>query len=182
MREQLKYFYNQFEEIEKRAEEIIDNLSDGQLNMKPSPDRWSILQQINHIAVSTEVYLEKINSPVKIVNLSNKSDSEYRPGLLGKYFVKLLEPPVKKRLKTFPIFKPKNELTGKLVMNDFIAVNEKIKNTITGMENIDLNKSKIMNPLIKFIKWRLGDAFQICAAHSRRHLWLSEQIKNSFRE
>ena len=55
-----------------------------QLNWRPSPNSWTILECLEHLNLYGEFYLPQIER--KIGSSKTKSEIYFKPGLLGNYF------------------------------------------------------------------------------------------------
>src|SRR5215216_6861342 len=54
--------------LQKTEQGVIDavaGLSDAQLNFKPAPDRWSVLECVKHIAITEQGLWQMINATIQ---------------------------------------------------------------------------------------------------------------------
>src|ERR1700682_3091329 len=89
----------EFDASDQSAKELMIGLTPEQLNWQPAPGAWSIGQCLEHLCITTEVYLPAIagslaGKPVNAVQ-------EITPGWFGRWFIRsFIEPsPQTKRAK-----------------------------------------------------------------------------------
>jgi hypothetical protein len=59
---------------------------------------------------------------------------------------------------------------------DFAAVQNELIERIEASSGWDLAKAKISSPASKLIRFNVAAAFEIIAAHERRHLWQADNV------
>lgn len=144
------------------------------LTWKAHETSWSILECLEHLNLYGEFYLPQIEN--KINNAVSKSDLEFKPGLLGNYFAKMMLP--KEKLNKMKTFKDKNPLhtnLDKTTIDKFIYQQIKLLDLLTQSRKVSLNKVKIQTSISSLIKLKLGDTFQFFINHIIRH---QKQIEN----
>ena len=98
--------------IERTKEHIITitsiaDHSDEVLNWKINPEKWSILENLEHLNRYGDFYLPEIQK--RIEESSRKPSSEFKSGILGNYFAKSMLPKEKlNKMKTFTNMNPIN--------------------------------------------------------------------------
>jgi hypothetical protein len=104
---------------------------------------------------------------------------QFKPRLLMRQFIRMLNPPYKIKMKTVsPMYpdelhseNPEKQI-GRLAETNQSLV-EKIGEWKT--KNLDLDHIKGKNPVIKWISMTLTDFILVLEAHQRRHFWQIEQ-------
>jgi len=165
--EKTKKNLNQLQELKKYSLE--------QLNYKSSAETWSILECIEHLNIYGEFYLPEIE---KSITKSNKpKSSKFKAGILGNYFVKLIEPKEKlNKMKTVNAFNPINSSLTEDVLIKFEKQQYTTLDLLSKALNVNLTKLKTGTSLSKFINMRLGDTLRFVIAHNQRHLNQASRI------
>jgi uncharacterized damage-inducible protein DinB len=168
-------FINGFETAKSDLDEILKQVDDDLFVSLPVDGGWSIGEVVSHINKVTDLYLTQmepgINQPTD--NLP-KGPGEYKLPWSMKKFVKVVSPDYKPKIGTFPVFYPdkKSDLDrNKLIehyrknMDRFIAIAEKAEK-----EDLNLDKIKVRNPVVKILKMSLSSCLAIHERHTQRHL------------
>lgn len=171
----LSELLNQLKEIKSNGIDILINTAEELLNKKPAPDRWSPAEQIDYLIITQNQYLDKISSTLES-NSKRGNYKSFKPGIFSRWFIKMMEPPIKKSLATYTIFTPtsnlsKNELTSKFERS-MLKMNEIITYAVSKKKL----KIKISSPVSGLIKFEAGGAIMTVLAHNRRHIWLCRKI------
>ncbi|UII28191.1 DinB family protein [Fulvivirga maritima] len=142
-------------------------------------EEWSIIDCIEHMNISMEVYLNQI-MPRLATDLKPKN-GQYKPGWLAAYFAKGMEPTaegkIRNKMKTFKKLDPKQVSRNVNELERFI---QNIETTIEITEKIkdkNLKSFKVKTALGSWLKFYLGDALWFYTAHNLRHML---QIQNMF--
>ena len=172
----LKRILADFTSNEGALYEVMGGLSEQQLNWRPEPRKsWSILQCASHLALSNESYTGGIRSVLG--KGGPRRTGPVRPSAPGAFFLKKVEPPVTKRLKAPPEIVPEPVLVKDSVLLAFARTHDQIRNLVDEIADLDLNRLKFRNPLMPFLRVRVGTALLIMAAHERRHLWQAQRVR-----
>src|SRR5262249_21641958 len=84
-------------DADRRASALARGLSGGQLNWKPSPHQWSVGQCLDHLLVSSEVYLPPISRALD--GRTSSPVDETRPGPVGRLFIRTFIEPSTQRMR-----------------------------------------------------------------------------------
>jgi hypothetical protein len=102
----------------------------------------------------------------------------YRMGLFGKFFTRIMEPPVKLKVKAPKDFVPATESAMDSVVTKFMALQESFNQQMLDADGVDWGKVKFVSPVASFIKFNLTEGIAMLVAHERRHLWQAWQVRN----
>lgn len=145
-----------------------------ELNRKSSPERWSVLECLEHLNLYGDFYLPEIEQRLR--NNTTTPAGEFKPGLLGDYFAKMMLPSEKmSRIKTFKDKNPNGSKLDKKTLDRFIHQQKKILELLDKARKVNLNKTKTSISISKFIKLKLGDTFRVVIYHNYRHLVQAEK-------
>ncbi len=169
LKERTKNHLIQAEEFSQRPEE--------ELNKKPAPDSWSLLECIEHLNRYGEYYIPEIEKRLR--NNTTTPDPEFKSGLLGNYFANMMLPGEnKKKMKTFKAMNPSGSTLDKSVLSKFIAQQRKLLELLEQSRSVSLNKTKTSISISNFIKLKLGDTFRVVIYHIERHVEQGKRVRS----
>ena len=157
-------------DISRRFEENFGSLSKAELNMKISPQDWSIGQCIDHLTVSNMSYFPQLRSAA-----SGNPQSGFwtrmplLPGMFGKMLKRSVSPDEKKKFKTMKPIEPSYSDIEAGVVRRFVEVQNELCELISRLDRTDLQKTIITSPASSLITYSLDDLLEILALHEERH-------------
>lgn len=177
IRSKRQNYIDEYKAAVEKVRSMLEPLSEKQLNWSTAPGQWSVAQCISHLIVTGNEYIQQMQETIKNAS-QRKSASEdpLRYSLVGKLFINMMEPPVKKKIKTPKNFNPAIINSKHQLIQEFSDVNEDIIAIIQSTQNLDISRIKIVSPVSKLLKFNLTDAFAYIAAHERRHIWQAENV------
>jgi len=153
---------------------IVNNdfgkLNEDQLNQKPSPDKWSIGECIDHLIVSHDQYLNKIRTVNVGRNPLGEDTKPFKHSFVGKLLINAVAPETTKKVKTFQVFYPRQKLIKTSIVDDYNRSLDELINMAEKFNGYDLRKIRFSSPASRLIRLNLGDAFIIHLNHDRRHI------------
>jgi len=159
------------------VEAFLLSLDDEQFSRRPEPDRWSIGEQIAHIPLTDRPYLLALDAALEEARGRGlRSPGPFRGSAIGNWFGRSMEPPVKRRMKTFSKLRPSAGLNRDAVCEDFVACREELVEVLRRSDGLDLDRAKIRSPFLSLLKLPTYNAFTIILAHARRHVWIAQGI------
>lgn len=165
-----------FNTVTAEAKSNFSKLTAAQLNWKPSPDKWSIAQCLDHLIVSNNTYIPQFDAIIA----GKHSNSFYQnirfiSKFFGEYLIRETGPVVAKPMKNPPAFAPsQSEITGTIV-SDFEKHQQQFCTKLSQLSGKDLDKTVLSSPALGIITYTLRDLLTILSGHEQRHL---NQAKN----
>ena len=139
------------------------------LQQRPAHGGWNALECMEHLNLYGDFYLPEIRKRIRESRYG--TTPFFKPGLLGDYFAKSMEPgPAMKKMKTF---KDKNPIRRKLekeTIERFIDQQNEMLELLHKAAAVDLNKTKTSITITTLLKLKLGDTLRFVVAHNRRHM------------
>jgi hypothetical protein len=171
----------QFEATTRDARTLAGSFSDGELNWRPAPGRWSIGQCLAHLATSTDKALPAIDRAIATARARQWVDTgPVRYGWFARWMTGSMEPPPKRRMKTFAIFQPPAEtLHRDDVLRELAASRGRLLERVRAAAGFDLKRPIVVSPVSAFFRMPLGAYLAFLAAHDRRHLWQAQQVRQA---
>ncbi|MEZ5353234.1 MAG: DinB family protein [Bryobacteraceae bacterium] len=159
---------------------LLDGLSEEQAQWAPAQGQWSMVQCFEHLNVSNEKLLSQFRAAVADARQRGiLGDGPFVYGWLGRWFLKLMAPPVKRRFKAPAAFQPGPRKTLAEVREQWESSHEELDKVIRSANGLDLARVKVTSPAASFLRYSLGVAFWILTAHDRRHIWQARQVRNA---
>jgi DinB superfamily len=158
-------------QTEASAINSIAGLSDAQLNFKPAPDKWSVLDCIKHIAVTEAGLWQMTNGAIQAqANPEKRADVK----ATDDQVVQMIESREKK-VKTFPAMEPQNTPYKSLddALKSFVSDRAKLVNYVKTTD-ADLRNHVAALPMGSFDSYQM---ILFIAAHSNRHTQQIEEVK-----
>src|SRR4051794_39158658 len=90
-----------FDAIEHDARAVVQGLTQERGAWRAGAESWSVAECFDHLASINGVYLGKMEGPATAALASGRTRrGPATPGLIGGWFIRSLEPPVKKYTRT----------------------------------------------------------------------------------
>lgn len=180
------YLQNLTETVEnviQTVEAITRTYTHEQLAQRPTPDRWSVLDNIEHLNLYNDFYLPTF---VKIIDKGEAKGSKprlnYYSGWLGAYLTNSMKPKGTRISNKMNTFKDKNPILTAVpenVIERFLEQHRQLLQILKRAAHVDIQGLRMPTTLGKFPKIRLGDGLAFVIGHEERHLL---QIKNTLEE
>ena len=92
---------------------------------------------------------------------------------MGRFFVRTLEPPVRRalRVKTTRNILPREAPPLQDAFQQFLMSHEAVRQFLRDNADLDLTRIRFPNPLVRGIRFSLATGLHVVPAHERRHLW-----------
>lgn len=174
LREQLE----RIEAIKRDVLELVDALTDEQLNWRPESGRWSIGQCLSHIVLSGGPYLARLDGLVEEARQREGGGlPPFRQGMISRWFIRSMEPPPRFKAKTFRSMEPHESVRGEALIHEFVAFHDALAARVRAMRGIDPDRARMNSPFFRPLRFTLGQAIALLVTHARRHLWQARQVR-----
>jgi len=164
-----------------RARELVNGLSEDQLNWKPAPGSWSIAQCLEHLTAATEGFDQYFEKAIASGREKRSVDGTipYRPTRLGGWLIKQLVPEATRKVPAPKIFRPAESSSIEGALERFLQQQERFVKFVKDATGIDYNKTKLRSPVTPLMRYSLADAFVLTVVHGRRHLGQAQQVRET---
>ena len=175
----LQQLLDAVDDADRRGAAIAARVSDEEFHWKPLEGRgWSIAECLDHLATINAIYLRAIRNGVGSARANgSRRRGPAQPGFVGKKFVAMLEPPVKRKLRSPEGTQPKPMRPRDEILRDYHAAHDDVRRLIAECADIDANRATFVNPFIRWIRFSIATGLHVIPAHDRRHLWQAEQVE-----
>ena len=160
------------------AHAITGDLTEAQLNWKPSPDQWSIAQCLEHLAVTTREFDQYFAAALERgKNRSPMSNPPYKPSMMGGWLARHVAPDSPRKLRAPKMFRPAEASNIRDSLQMFLGEQSKFIHFVRRCTAIDYNKTRIRSPVTPLMRYSLADAFVITVLHAQRHLEQARRVR-----
>jgi hypothetical protein len=171
-----------FDVAEQDARRLVDGLTGELGTWRASANAWSVAECLDHLATGNRVYLAAMQPAAERALARRLSRRRAAlPGLIGGWFVRLLEPPVKPRFRMKAPRKIRPRVSPALddASAQFFASQKEIRAFLGKYADIDLASVRFPNPFIRGVRFSLATGLHVLAAHERRHLWQAWNVRRA---
>ena len=180
---ELRDYLRQFEEAKANASRLVEELFDEQLVWTPPqlPDSWSIAECFGHLNATAEAYFPRIDRAIEEGRAAGLlGDGPFRHGFLVNRFIKMLQPPPRRRFKVpGPIFQPKVDTPVRDTFERFLSHQDSLAERVRRADGLDLARVRLVSPVSRWLRMSLGQCFSVVATHQRRHLWQAARVRDA---
>ena len=166
----------------EQAQQLAANLSEEQLNWKPSPDRWSVAQCLEHLSAATKGFYPYFTTAIARgkEKWPVSGAVRYKPTLVGGWLARQLLPETTRKLPAPKIFRPEEGPVIRDPLERFLQQQQSFLKYINEARGLDYNKTRIRSPVTPLLRYSLADAFVITVVHSWRHLAQARRVLEAY--
>lgn len=156
--------------------EALQALPDDVLQWKPSPDRWSVAECIEHLNIANRHYVPEIAR--RIAAAPAAEVDSYKTAFVGNYFATAMHPDrISKRVKTPKMFNPASStVDAEAAFETHLDHSRQIVDLLAQARQHDLGRIRITSALGNILRFRLGDALRLVVYHNQRHLLQARNV------
>lgn len=179
-REDIRALEDALNAAERDARQLVSGLTDDRGTWRETPGSWSVAECLDHLATGNRVYLRAMEPPAERALAGGRHRrGPARPGLIGGWFVRSLEPPVTRRMKAPTIIRPRSSPALRDASEQFLASQDEVRAFLKKYADIDLVGVRFPNPFIRGVRFSLATGLHVIAAHERRHLWQAWRVRQA---
>jgi hypothetical protein len=171
-----------FDAVEKDAHALVSGLSETLGTWRLNSTSWSVAECLDHLAVANRVYLRAMQ-PVaqRALREGSTRRGPAQPGVIGSWFIRSLEPPVKSRRrgKAPESIRPRRAPSLGDATAQFLASQDEVRAFLRRYAHIDLAGVRFPNPFIRGVRFSVATGLHVIAAHERRHLWQAWRVRQA---
>ncbi len=174
----LKMIVATAEQNSEDARMVTADLSETQLNWKPSPESWSMAQCLEHLAVATrgfDPYFSAVLEHAK--RKPGMGAPAYKPTMMGGWLARHVAPESPRKIRAPRIFRPADAFAIQNSLQMFLDEQQKFIDFVRRCHGIDYNKTRIRSPVTALVRYSLADALVITVLHAQRHLAQARRVR-----
>jgi DinB superfamily len=176
----LQTIISEAEDNNAAARKLVAGLSESQLNWKPAPDKWSISQCLDHLAVTSSKFDQYFTVALERGRRKWPATSPpaYRPSWMGSWLIKQVHPETGRNLPAPKVFRPSTSaIQGAL--EKFLKQQAQFLEFVRKTEGVDYNRTRIRSPVTPLMRYSLADAYVVTVVHGQRHLGQALRVRES---
>lgn len=187
MSERIEQVTSELSQLADEARLRFGALSPAQLNWKPSPEKWSVGQCLDHLVVIHGLYfplLERLALP------DGRDGGDVTPslwerlspfsGVFGRFLMEAMSPQNPKKTKTPKKSEPSHsEIPGDIVERFRAHQEELVEHLRSLPPSIDPERTIITSPLLGLVTYSLDDCLSIFVLHGQRHFGQASRVMES---
>ena len=156
---------------------IAGHTSREQFNWRPSSEKWSIGQCVEHLNITTERYLPVLRQEMTNARSAGKlASGPFALGFFERWFLGYMEPPPRHKSRTGKAFVAPPDLDPATTIDRFNRLQGEFGECIRSAVGLDLKRIKVRSQFGP-VSWTLNATFAILLAHQRRHIWQARQVR-----
>ena len=156
---------------------LVGGLDGAQANWRPAPDRWSVAQCLEHVAVVSGAALAGLEGIVA-ERPGRAAPTSTRYGPLGRWFLAAQAPSTRARVRTPGAYRPSaSQIDLEGATARFRAVQERLDAVIGAADGLDLGRVRMPSPVLPLLRLPIGIWLQALPIHALRHLEQAERVK-----
>lgn len=184
MKINITQFYNELESITLNNIEITEKeytkLSREELLKKPSPEKWSIGECLQHLVCYGNFYLNAMEESLNSYEGTHAPKTFFKTGYFGNKFAKMLRYKEKgmKKMKAPEIEVLSFTKVDEKIIDVFLKQQKQHLHILSRTKNLQMEKIKVPIALTKLIKTRIGDTLRFSIYHNERHIIQCKETYN----
>jgi hypothetical protein len=178
----LQRLSDQLDAAERDARGLVTGLTDARGGWRAHAGAWSVAECLDHLGTANRVYLDAMQPAAdRALRENRRRRGPAQPGLVGGWFVKYLEPPVKTvtKSKAPRLIRPRAAPALSDATMKFLSSQDDVRAFLRTYSGIDLSGVRFANPFIRGLRFSLATGLHVIAAHERRHLWQAWRVRQA---
>ncbi len=163
-------------DLEEQTEELaslVRSTDDSLLIRRPPSGKWSPIEHVDHLIKVNAEYIAALEQALlKGRDQGRTGAGPFKGSVVGRFFERSMEPPVKARVKTLSAMKPDSDLAVEPTLAVFLDLQGRLREVLTQAEGLDLDGIRMRSPFLKLLRAPVFSWFGVILAHNRRHIWL----------
>lgn len=159
------------------ADALVAGLDDEAGRWRPGPGRWSVAECLAHLAVTTRLYLPALERGVADARARGATPrGAFHPGPVGRWLIRAMEPVTGRGLRAPPSMAPPADASLADAVRDFADGQRRLRAVAADAATVDLGRARVRSPVFPLVRFPLGTALLMLAAHERRHLAQARRV------
>jgi hypothetical protein len=176
-REEVTQLRSALDVVSTKVHIEFGSLNSKQLNWRPSAERWSVAQCLDHLINGNRAYFPLLEA---IVKREKKTAFIERlpvlPGLWGKLLIRTLNPKNSRKLKAPSSIRPASSDLPSDIVGQFLEHQAVFSGWLDETKDLDLERIIITSPVAKFVTYSVMDSFRFLVLHEERHFQQAQRV------
>jgi hypothetical protein len=159
---------------------LCAGLGEEQLSWRPRPGSWSIAENLAHLRTTTEVFLPVVDSALEASRkLTLHGEGPFTLGLYGRLLVWGIDSRPILKMRAPKRIQPRLLSSAASELEHFLISQVALRRRIADAEGLDLTALRFPSPVVSYFRVNLLEFFSAFNAHSRRHLWQANNVRQA---
>jgi hypothetical protein len=178
----IKDLKDQLDAADRDAQALVADLNEERGGWRAEAGSWSVAECLDHLAAANRVYLHAMKEPaIRAREQGRVRRGPAKPGFVGRWFARTMEPPVKARfrMKAPRLIKPRTAPPLADAFAGFRTSQDQVRAFLLEYVDLDLAGVRFPNPFVRGIRFSLATGLHVITAHQRRHLWQAWRVRRA---
>jgi hypothetical protein len=178
----IKDLKDQLDAADRDAQALVADLNEERGGWRAEADSWSVAECLDHLATANRLYLHAMKEPaIRARERGRVRRGPAKPGFVGRWFARTMEPPVKRRfrMKAPRLIKPRPAPPLADAFAGFRTSQDEVRAFLLEYADLDLAGVRFPNPFVRGIRFNLATGLHVITAHQRRHLWQAWRVRRA---
>jgi hypothetical protein len=178
----IKDLKDQLDAADRDAQALVADLNEERGGWRAEAGSWSVAECLDHLAAANRVYLHAMKEPaIRAREQGRVRRGPAKPGFVGRWFARTMEPPVKARfrMKAPRLIKPRTAPPLADAFAGFRTSQDEVRAFLLEYVDLDLAGVRFPNPFVRGIRFSLATGLHVITAHQRRHLWQAWRVRRA---
>jgi hypothetical protein len=162
----------------EQAKQLTNGVTDAQINWRPSADRWSIAECLDHLNQVAVRVVPEFEQELKAARRHLEANGPlWRPNWLERLFIRAVGPNPGFKVEVPKLYRPASESRANEVMDPFLDLHGRLLACIAQSRDADLSRIKVASPVTPLLRLRLGAWFSASAVHVAYHVEQAQAVR-----
>ena len=178
----IKDLKDQLDAADRDAQALVADLNEERGGWRAEAGSWSVAECLDHLATTNRVYLRAMKEPaIRARERGRERRGPAKPGFVGRWFARTMEPPVKMRfrMKAPRLIKPRTAPPLADAFAGFRTSQDEVRAFLLEYADLDLAGVRFPTPFVRGIRFSLATGLHVITAHQRRHLWQAWRVRRA---
>ena len=181
-RNQITDWEEALHQIRNDSDALTRDLTPAQFNWRPAPDKWSVGECFDHLAIATGLMLSKVRHVIDRGQVEGVMGTPpFRYGVMGGWFVRMMETPPRPGKRSMPSpknFVPPSGMPKAEVLARYHSVLADLRLALERSHGLALDKLRAGSAAQggAWLRFNLAAWFESTIAHLQRHLAQARRV------
>ena len=177
MHPQLQAIVDDFGLAGTRLHRLAAAVSPEQWLRRPDPARWSAGECITHLNLTAAATVPRVREALARGRaLGEHAPRRYRRDPIGWLLWRMMDPPVRRRVRTPAPFEPAAAQPAAATVAEFDRWQQEQTALVREADGLPLGRLWVVSPFDPRIRYNAYACLTILPRHQHRHLWQAEQV------
>jgi len=157
---------------------LLGPLDANQLQWRPAPNRWSILEVVDHVNKTSAELIPALHATLDSARRNGKTaQPPFKYNGIGRWFLDQVAPPAKRNVPAPKLYRPRLELDPASVTADLSRITSAYIDLLRAAEGLPLAQIHMRSPALWLLRLPVGVWLATVVAHEARHLAQARAVR-----